>query len=836
MRCALRGNGKGEACPTREMRTFIQDLKHALRIHVKAGGFTAVAVLTFALGIGASTAVFSVVHAILIKPLPYPQPERVMLPWRLAPVGTFLGFDKFPWGQRDFRSFWLQTKTFQSLGAFQGDSFNLTGVGEPVQLEGLRASSGFFPSLGIAAALGRVYTAEEDRPGHENVVVLSYALWRSRFAGSSAVIGRSVELSGHTYTVIGVMPPEFAFPRASEMPDSLDFPREAQLWVPLALPAAPPPGPEELAVIGRLKPGVTMELAQAELDLYTKQMERLIPQGKGWFNTRLTPLSQQVVGDMRRPLLLMLGAVGVVLLIACSNVASLLLTRSIGRRREFTLRAALGAGQGRLVRQLLTESLALAVAGGLGGILLAKAGVDFVKTFGPAGIPRLHEVSLDLSVFAFALAGAMITGILVGIAPAIEAARANLAESLKEGSQRSGGGRNPRTRNALLISQVALALVLVIATGLLVRSFYSLLRSDSGFNRAHVLTFELSLPETKYNDTAHIVQLYQDTLRRLRSLPGVQSAGIGETIPMRGAGESTGIRIPGRPLANPKEVRYAAYTMISSGYFQATGTPVLRGRAFQDSDTADSPPVVVINSAMARKYWPGEDAIGKQVGPGSLRYPAGTIVGIVADIKHLSLREESSPEMYVPFNQKVWPSLLNMQVVMRTQAEPAGIAPMVREAVRSVDPDLPLGKLTTLTSLVDESMTQPRFSMLLLGAFGVLAVALASIGMYGVISYSVAQRTREIGVRMALGARANDVFRMILGQGARLAAVGIGAGLLAAFGVTRLLTRFLYGVQPIDPLTFLAVPVLLVSVAMLACYLPARRATRVDPMIALRDE
>jgi putative ABC transport system permease protein len=819
------------------MRTFLQDLKHALRLHSKSAGFTTIAVLTFALGIGASTAVFSVVNAVLLKPLPYPHPERVVLPWRLAPVGMFLGFDKFPWGQRDFRQFWLQSKTFQNLAAFQSDSFNLTGSGEPAQLQGLRASAGFFPSLGIAPSLGRVYTAEEDQPGRENVVVLSHQLWIDRFGGNAAMLGRSIELSGHPYTVLGVMPPDFAFPRASEMPGSLDFPREPQLWVPLALPAAPPPGPEELAVIGRLKPGVSVELAQAELDVYAKQLERLTPQGKGWFNTRLTPLAQQVVGNTRRPLLLMLCAVGVVLLIACSNVASLLLTRSIGRKREFTLRAALGAGQVRLIRQLLTESLLLATAGGLGGILLAKAGIYFAKTFGPADIPRLHEVSLDLMVFAFALAGALVTGILVGLGPAVDAARANLAESLKEGSHRSGGGQgSPATRNALLIYEVALALVLVISTGLLVRTFYSLLGSDSGFNRFHVLTFELSLPGSKYTDTARIVQVYQTALQRLRSLPGVQSAGIGETIPMRGAGESTVIRIPDRPRASQKDVPYAAYTMISPGYFSAVGTPLLRGRDFRDSDTPDAPPVAVINNAMARKYWPFEDAIGKHVGPGSARFPAGTIVGIVADVKHLSLREEAGPEMYVPFNQKVWPSLLNMQVALRTQANPAAMAPLVREAMRSVDPDLPLGKLTTLTTLVDEAMTQPRFSMLLLGAFGALAVALASIGMYGVISYSVAQRTREIGIRMALGARRNDVFRMILAQGARLAGLGIAIGLLCSLAVTRTLARFLYGVQPTDPLTFLSVSLLLVAVALLACYLPARRATEVDPMIALRHE
>ena len=819
------------------MRTFLQDLKHALRLYRKAAGFTTVAVLTFALGIGASAAVFSVVNAILIKPLPYPQAERIVLPWRLAPIGTFLGADQFPWGERDFRMVWEQAKSFQSLGAFEGDRFNLTGAGEPALIEGIRASSGFFPTLGIAPVLGRVYTEHEDQPGHEHVVVLSHQLWLSRFGGDRAILGHTIELSGKSYTVIGVMPADFAFPRAEEMPGSLDFPRDPQLWIPLALPAAPPPGPEELAVMGRLKPGVTLEAAQAEQDAFTKQLERLVPQGKGWFNTRLTTLERQVTGNTQRPLLLMLGAVGLVLLVACSNVASLLLTRSIGRKREFTLRAALGAGNGRLVRQLLTESTLLAGVGGVAGILIARAGVFFAKTFGPSDIPRLRGVSLDLSVFLFTLAIAAITGILVGLAPAISAARVNLAQSLREGSQRSGGGhRSPGLRNMLLISEVALALVLVIATGLLVRTFYRMLDSESGFNAARVLTFELSLPGTKYNDGPHMVQLYQTALARLRMVPGVQSAGIGETVPMRGAGESTGIRIPGRPRTSGKETMYAAYTVISPGYFYAVGTPVLRGRDFQDSDTAVSTPVTIINSTMARKYWPDQDPIGRQVGPASTRYPAATIIGIVPDIKHLSLREEPGAEMYVLFNQKVWPSLANMQVALRTKADPARLAPLLRDAMKSVDPDLPLGQITTLTTLVDESMRQPRFSMLLVGAFAALAVGLASIGMYGVISYSVAQRTQEIGIRMALGAERTVVFRMVLGQGARLAGLGVGIGLLAAVAATRLMARFLYGIQPTDPVTFAAVPLLLMAIALLACYLPANRATRVDPMVALHDE
>jgi len=704
-------------------------------------------------------------------------------------------------------------------------------------LQGVRASAEFFQALGIAPEMGRVFTAEEDQPGHEHVVLLSHRLWQDRFGGNPGIVGQSINLSGNPYVVLGVMPASFGFPRAEEMPGSLDFPRDPQLWVPIAIPKSPPRGPSELAILARLKPGVTMDRAQAELDVFADRLFRFYGSGKEWFYCRVTPLTEQVAGNTRRPLLLVLGAVGVVLLIACSNVANLLLARSLGRRREFTLRAALGAGQWRLIRQLLTESLLLASAGGLLGMLLAEGGIWFIQTFGPANIPRLREVSLHPVVFVFTFGVTLLTGVLFGLAPAMAASGANLVESLKEGGQRAGSSpAREAMRNALLVSQVAMALVLVVAAGLLVRSFYSLLASDYGFNPTRVLTFQLSLPETKYKDKPQIVQLYQRALQQLAAVPGVQAAGIGETVPMRGAGESTGIRLPDRPAVQGKEVPYAAYTMVSPGYFAAVGTPLLRGRVFSGSDTMESAPVTIINAAMARKFWPGQDAMGKQVGVGSIKYPLMTIVGIVADTKHLSLREDPGPEMYVPFNQKVWPQLSLMQAAVRTKADPAAMTAAIREAMRAVDPDLPLGDIATLSTLVDESMTQPRFSMLLLGAFGALAVALAAIGMYGVIAYSVAQRTREIGIRMALGAQRSSVFAMVLKQGARLAGAGMAIGVAAALAMTRLMTSFLYGVKPVDLLTFAIVPVLLTGVVLLACYLPARRATRVDPMLALREE
>jgi putative ABC transport system permease protein len=533
----------------------------------------------------------------------------------------------------------------------------------------------------------------------------------------------------------------------------------------------------------------------------------------------------------------MLGAVGIVLLIACSNVANLLLTRSLGRRREFTLRTALGAGRARLIRQLLTESLLIAILAGAVSILLANAGIYFVKTFGPSNLPRLREVTLDLPVFGFALLVSLATGILFGLAPAMGATRKNLVDSLKEGSQRTGvSPTSPRLRSALLVSQVALALVLVVSAGLLTRTFFHLRGTNGGFNPDRVLTFQLPLPALKYADQSHIVAFYQDALRRLRSIPGVQSAGVGETVPMGGEGESTGIRMPDHPAATQKELPFANYTIISPGYMDSVGTPILRGRDFLESDSADSMPVALVNAAMEKKYWPDQNVLGKQVGPASARYPLLTIVGVVPDIKHISLREETAPEMYVLYTQKPWPSMLNLRVALRTKTDPASMTASVREAIHSIDPDLPLANVETLTTLAADSMSQPRFSMLLLGSFGLLALLLASVGMYGVISYSVTQRTQEIGIRMALGAEGRNVFGMVMGQGARLVGLGIALGLVAALGVTHLLASFLYGVQATDPFTFAVVSLLLVGTALLACYLPARRATRVDPMVALRHE
>jgi predicted permease len=828
-----------EARGTSLLETLLQDIQYGFRVHLKSPSFFVIAALTLALGIGASTAVFSLVNTILLKSSPYPNASRVVVPWRLPPVGSAWQTGNFPWSDAEFVQL-LQTNTvFQNLGAFRKDNFNLTGSANPEYLEGVRASAGLFPALGMAPMLGRTFTAEEDQPGHAPVVVLSHRLWKSRFGGDPGVVGRVIDLSGLPYTVIGVMPADFTFPNLAGMPASIDLPKETQLWVPLTLPAAPIPASSDLSIVGELKPNMGLVQAQQDLQAFDRRWLEKYPRSKGW-SSDVVALTKQTVTDTRRPLLLLFGAVCVVLLIACSNVAGLTLNRSLGRHKEFTLRGALGARRGRLISQLMTESLLLALTGGILGILLAEGSLLLVKHLGPESIPHLRETGLDLNVFAFALGITLVTGILFGLAPAFGATRMNLVDALKEGGQRSGGSASaPRIRNALLITQVALALVLVVSASLLVRTFYHIVNANSGFDATRVVTFEVPLPTTKYSDTDRMAQLYQQVAQRLQSIAGVQSAGFATVVPLAGPSDATMIRIPGHPPTDLAQSPKANYMFVSPSYFATIGAPLQRGRDIADGDTLTSMPVTIINSAMAKKYWPGENPIGKQVGVGMTRIPARTIVGVVADIKQVSLREVPDPTMYVPYTQneiRTWPNMQAMQYAVRTKADPDSIAGSVREAIHSVDPDLPVANFATLTAIVDTSLTADRFAMLLLAVFGILALILSAIGMYGVISYSVMQRTPEIGIRIALGARREQILVMVLGQGCRLACAGIVIGLIAALTTTRLMSRYLYGVQPTDPTTFAGMSLLLMAVALLACYIPARKAMKVDPMIALRYE
>jgi predicted permease len=819
--------------------TVMDDIRFGVRLLLKSPGFTVTVILLLGLGIGATTAVFSLVDAVLLKPLPYANPGEIVMPWIVPPKGINIGgFDKFPWDPTQFHAVEKETQTYRFVGAFESANFNLTGAGEPALLEGLRVSWGFFPALGVQPALGRIFTQEEDQPGHEHEVLLSNAVWRERFGADAGIVGRTIDLNGTPHTVVGVMPAGFAFPHANEMPPDFTFPRDAQIWVPAAMPAVTPRfTPSELALVGRLQPGISVAMAQANMDIYASRMDRLFPKAKGWFGSTVTPLKRQVAGDAEQPLLLMLSAVGVVLLIVCFNVASLLLTRAIGREREFTLRAALGAGRRRILRQLLTESLLLSCAGGVAGLGLGLAGVWAVRKFGPASIPRLGEAHPDLRIFAFAVAVTLLTGIVFGLAPALGATRMNLVESLKEGGQKSGSASNrPRLRNALVVVQIGMALVLVITSGLLARTFLHLLNVDGGFRAEHVLTFELSLPSTRYPDRHRIAEFYQQALPQLRAIGGVESVAITEAVPMGDAPEATVIHVPDHPPVTGRAQPMVNYTIVSPDLFRTLGTPLLRGRDLADSDVDDAPGATVINRSMAQEYWPNEDALGKRlVIPAHPERPI-FVVGIVADTKHTSLREAPSPEMFVPYTQDAWPSMSIMQVVIKSRAAPDAAIDGARDVLHAIDPGLPVARVTTLAALTDRMLAMERFSMMVLGFFGAFSLLLAAVGIYGVICYSVGQQTREIGIRMALGARRGSVFRSVLGQGLRLAAAGIGLGVIAALGVGQAIASYLYGVKAYDPITFIGVALVLAAVAVLAGFFPARRAASIDPMQALRSE
>ena len=803
-----------------------QDLRYGVRILAKSPTFCAVAVLTLALGIGANTAIFSCINAWIINPLPYPQSDRLMV---------FATHDKkngrtgeHVTSPADFFDFQKQNTSFEQSAAWTGASLNLTGDGSPELVDGGRVTWNFFDTLGAEPILGRTFTPDDDRSGSPHVVILSEGLWQGRYDGDPKIIGRNITIGGEAYTVVGVMPGKFQFPLMGI----------ANLWTPLALTdkQRADRGGSWLPAFGRLKPGVTQEHAEAEAGVFFSGLEKKFPQT----NANLTWLVNSMTWDIRRKegapeLMIVFVTVGLILLIACANVANLMLARATSRTREFAVRGALGATEGRLAGQLLTESVLLFFLGGVGGTLFGFCGMKLIESWIPGRIRgymiNYGHVDLDFTTLAFTLGSALLCGLIFGLAPAFENARLDVNRTLKEASgQASGSKRGARLRQIFVAGEIALAVVVLISTTLLVKSFIISVRTGPGFNPANVMTAQLALPRTKYINDPRTRNFGEEVLARLRALPGVASVGAASNIPFGGFGQGVVVEAVRRP-AQPGERTGAEFWAASPAYFSTMQIGLVKGRLFDFADSQGSPPVVIISQSFAREFWPNEDPIGRQIRFGE-QHTVSTIVGVVEDIMRDHLRERGSWQIYVPLAQ--FPSS-TLAFVVRSSADPTMMATAIRDAIWSVDHDQPisLAPLETLIAVVDAGY---RVVTKLMVFFGALAMFLGTIGIYGVMAHLVSQRIHEIGIRVALGASSVQVMRMVIGSGLQLAVVGIATGILVALGATRSLTTLLYQVAPNDPLTFVAVPILFVAVAMAACYLPARRATRVDPIVALRYE
>ena len=809
------------------MQTLFQDLRYGIRLLLQQPGFTLIAVLSLALGIGANTALFSVVNAVLLRPLPFPEPDRLAMIWEDA---TFIGFPQDTPAPGNFADWKAQTQTFADLAACGNRSFNLTGDGEPEKIQADEITANFFPLLGVRPALGRNFTIEEDQPGAGKVAIISHSLWQTRYGGEAGILNRSILLNDEKYTVIGVMPADFQF--------GADYIR---LWTPIAF------SPQELAnhgdhylnVIGRLKPGVTLAQANADIGAVMKRIGEKFPNEAGRLGANVVSLHEQVAGRMRRSLWLLLGAVALVLLIACANIAGLLLARAATRQREIAVRAALGAGRGRLLRQLLTESLVLAGVGGVLGALLASWSFALLKQLVPSEMTASALPKMDVRVFAFALLVSLLAGLVFGLAPALQASKIDLTAALKQGSGRSGfGSGQRRLRNAFVIGEIALALVLLVGAGLLIQTLAKLHGQYTDLRAESLLTLRTTLPENKYQEHRRRVAFYDQVLARVQALPGVAPAGYSTTIPLEWAGGANGITIEGR-LPEPGNAWNANHRQVSAAYLQTMGIALRRGRYFTEQDDAQAQPVAIINETMARQYWPHENAIGQRFknGPANSQHPWLTIVGVVADVRQMGVDQPTKAEMYFPYRQiSSHAYFAPRDLVIRANVEPASLVAAVRAAVHAVDPNQPVSNIRTMDAVLGEHTKTQQMGMLLLTMFAALALLLAMLGIYGVLSYFVTQHTPEIGVRLALGADGRSIFALVLKRGLTLALVGVAFGLVASFALSRLLRSLLFEVSAADPLTYLGVAALLLTVAVLACALPARRAMKVDPMITLRCE
>jgi putative ABC transport system permease protein len=822
------------------LETLWQDLCYGARTLSKKPGFSGIAVFTLALGIGANTAIFSVVNAVLLRPLPFADPDE------LIAVGQNDSLNRARLTQfsfRNFADFREQSQSFERLAAYYNTNFTLTGAREAVRLRGTVVTADLFPLLRVSPASGRWFQAEEDAAGGGpggRPAILSWECWQQQFGGDTNVVGRAVYLNNARFTIVGVMPAGFSFPIQSQ---------PTELWVSTALDNEQPANPGAIMVargyrgwrvVGRLTPGATREQAQAEADVIAAGLAARYPDINKDMGIVVRPLLESLVGNLRPTLLLLLGAVGFVLLIACVNVAHLLLERAISRQREIRVRLAIGAGRWRITRQLLTESVLLAGLGGVAGAVLAVWGTDVIIALSPEGLTRISETRVDARVLAFTGLISLATGVAFGLAPALLIAGTNLAEALREGARGATASvRTNRTRGLLMIVEVALALVLLVGAGLLIQSFVRLQQVALGFDPRDVLTFNVAVPTDSTTAPQQIATFYQQLTERLKALPGVVNASVVFQLPLSGSGATTGLTIEGGP-AHPSDRPNAVIHMVDPEYFRTMGIPLVKGRTFTERDVLNSAPVLIINNTMAHQHFPNEDPIGKRIAPGFSTVPMNDdgpemreIVGVVGDVKHQNLQGPAQPEFYFPQAQMPMSSLT---VVIRAAGDLRTLQNAARAVVQSLDKNAPVFSVRTLEELVGRSVASPRFNTLLLGMFAGVALVLTAVGLYGVISYSVAQNTQQIGIRMALGAQTGDVFKLIVGHGTLLTLVGVVIGLGAAYGLTRLMSSLLHGVGATDPSTFAGVAMLLMLVAFIACYLPARRATRIDPVVALRYE
>jgi putative ABC transport system permease protein len=811
------------------LESTFQDLRYAARMFARSPGFSLVAVTTLALGIGANTAIFSVANAVLLRPLAYQDSDRLVQINHHYKKSNGAS-DVSAVGYVHYRD---NSKSFESIGACAQWSVNLTGTDDPERLSGVAVTPTFFPTFGVNAARGRVFTADDDKPGRNHVVVLSDSLWQRRFAADRDIIGKAISLSGNAYTVVGVLPPGYQFGR--------EFGQTFEIYSPITFTPEQMAANwlyESLAMFARLKPNVTLQQAQAELNTIAANVPADID--KSLWGLLVRPLQDVIVGpEIRRSLLILMAAVGFVLLIACANAANLQLARASVRQREIGIRLALGAGRLRIVRQLLTESVLLALIGGALGLLLANWGMQSLLSFNERLIPRAHEIGIDWRVLAFTLGISLLTGLLFGLAPALRSSRTDIHETLKEAGRSGVAQASGWLRSGLLVFEVTSTLVLLIGAGLLIKSFWLVQEVNPGFNPNNLLALEVSLPNAKYKEPARIDNFFQSVLGEISSLPGVKLAGLSSTLPMSSSNRTgCSFVIEGKAPKPGEDGPWGDLWYAGANYFQTMNIPLIRGRYFDDRDVLNAPFVAIIDETMARKWWPNDDPIGKRIwvyendSQGNKRWRE--IIGIVGHVKRHSLDRESSVQYYLPHRQTL---TQNVILTVRTAAEqPENMTAAIRGIIRSADNELPVYKVATMERMMAESTSQRRFSTILLGVFALVALILASVGLFGVMSYSVAQRTHEIGIRMALGAQPLDVVKIIIRQGMTSVSLGLAFGLAASIGLTRLMKSLLYGISPTDTTIFSFIPLLLAVVALLACYLPAKRATKVDPLIALRSE